>query len=161
MKPLGLTGTYEAIRSANGPAQHIAASLVGLTYAGMFVDMVPDVVLISWAAASVLVLASTIWLRRQWLKRFLLLDFTLSCMVLTFYFLHEPPAPDFVYHTMTATGMTSHSIGAHTMSMLDMFSHAVACVMMAAWSLYLSNLVHRQILEAERYEIVFEGEVLK
>jgi hypothetical protein len=37
----------------------------------------------------------------------------------------------------------------------------LACVMMAGWSLYLSNLVQRQLLEAQRFEVAFDGEVLK
>lgn len=161
MKPLGIKGTYTAIRTANGPAQHVAISLVGLTYAGMFVGMVPDLLVASWVGSSVLVLAATVWMTRKWLKSFLLLDFVLSCMVLTFYFMHDPAPAGPVYHVMTADGMHTATRGSHGMSVIDQFSHALACVMMAAWSLYLSNLVQRQILEAERYEVIFEGETLK
>ena len=161
MKPLGLHGTYQAIRTANGPAQHVAISLVGLTYAGMFIGMVPDILLGAWVGASVLVLIATVWLTRQWLKSFLLIDFVLSCMVLTFYFMHDPAPTGPVYHVMTADGMHTAVRGNHGMSIADKFSHAVACVMMAGWSLYLSNLVQRQQLEAERYEVIFEGETLK
>ncbi len=159
---LGISGTYQAIRSASGPAQHIAISLVGLTYCGMFVGMVPDIVLLSWAASSVLVLLATVWLKKIWLKRALLLDFVLSCSVLTFYFMHDHSAPTGpVYHVMTADGMRAGSRGQDPMNMLDMFSHSLASAMMAAWGLYLSWLVERQLLEAQRYEAVFEGEVLK
>jgi hypothetical protein len=69
MRPLGLHGAYQAIRSANGPAQHIAVSLVGLTYAGMFVGMVPGAILWAWVASSVLVLVATIWLKKVWQHR--------------------------------------------------------------------------------------------
>ncbi len=161
-KALGIKGTYQAVRSANGPAQHIAVSLVGLTYAGMFVGMVPDAILWAWVASSALVLIATIWLKKVWLKRSLLLDFTLSFMVLTFYFMHDPAPTGPVYHVMGADGvMQGHTRGNHGMDIIDKFSHAVACVMMAGWSLYLSNLVQRQLLEAERFEVDFEGEVLK
>jgi hypothetical protein len=161
-KALGISGTYQAIRSANGPAQHIAVSLVGLTYCGMFAGMVPDIVLFAWAASSLLVLVATIWLKKIWLKRSLLLDFTLSFAVLTFYFMHDHSAPTGpVYHVMTADGMQAGSRGQSPMNMLDMFSHGLACVMMALWSLYLANLVQRQLLEARRFEVTFEGEVLK
>lgn len=160
-KALGLAGTYQAIRSANGPAQHIAVALVGLTYAGMFVDMVPDIILGAWVVSSLLVLISTIWLSKIWLKRSLLLDFTLSCMVLTFYFMHDPAPAAPVYHVMTSEGMQAASRGPHGMSLIDQFSHACACVMMAVWSLYLSNLVQRQMLEATRFDVIFEGETLK
>ena len=161
MKPLGIRGTYNAIRTANGPAQHVAIALVGLTYAGMFVGMVPDLLLAAWVGSSAMVLVATVWLTRKWLKSFLLMDFVLSCMVLTFYFMHDLPPSGPMYHVMTADGMLMADRGSHGMSMIDQFSHALACVMMAGWSLYLSNLVQRQILEAERYEIIFEGETLK
>jgi lysylphosphatidylglycerol synthetase-like protein (DUF2156 family) len=159
---LGISGTYQAIRSSNGPAQHIAISLVGLTYCGMFVGMVPDIVLLAWAASSVLVLLATVWLKKIWLKRSLLLDFTLSFAVLTFYLLHDHSAPTGpVYHVMAVDGMRAGSRGQDPMNMLDMFSHSLACVMMATWSLYLANLVQRQLLEAQRFEVTFNGEVLK
>ena len=160
-KALGIKGTYQAIRSANGPAQHIAVALVGLTYAGMFVTMVPDAILWAWAASSALVLVATIWLPKIWLKRSLLLDFTLSCMVLTFYFMHDPAPSGPIYHVMAVDGMNIANRGDHGMNMIDRFSHALACVMMAGWSLYLSNLVQRQLLEAQRFEVAFDGEVLK
>lgn len=160
-KALGVKGTYTAIKSANGPAQHIAVALVGLTYAGMFVNMVPHIILWLWAASSALVLIATIWLPKIWLKRSLLVDFTLSCMVLTFYFMHDPAPNGPIYHVMTVDGMSASPRGHHGMSIADKFSHATACIMMAGWSLYLSNLVQRQLLEAQRFEVVFEGEVLK
>lgn len=151
-KALGIKGTYQAIRSANGPAQHIAVSLVGLTYAGMFVGMVPDAILWAWVASSLMVLVATIWLKKVWLKRSLLLDFTLSCMVLVFYFMYDPAPTGPVYHVMTADGMHTSTRGHHGMSLVDKIAHGVACVMMAAWSLYLSNLVQRQLLELQRFE---------
>lgn len=159
---LGIRGTYRAIQSASGPAQHIAVSLVGLTYCGMFAGMVPDVILWAWAVSSLMVLAGTVWLPKIWLKRSLILDFVLSFTVLTFYFMHDhniPTGP--VYYVMTVNGMEAGSRGQSMMSMLDMFSHGLACVMMALWSMYLANLVQRQILESQRFEVFFEGEVVK
>jgi hypothetical protein len=160
-KALGIKGTYQAIRSANGPAQHIAVALVGLTYAGMFIGMVPHVILWAWVASSVLVLIATVWLKKVWLKRSLILDFTLSCMILTFYFMHEPEPTGPIYYVMAADGMQMADRGGHGMNAIYKFSHALACVMMAGWSLYLSNLVQRQLLEAQRFEVAFDGEVLK
>ena len=159
---LGISGTYQAIRGANGPAQHIAAGLVGLTYCGMFAGMVPDGIIGAWAGSSLLVIFATVWFKKVWLKRALLLDFVLSFTVLTFYFLHDHSASTSpVYHVMTAHGMEAGSRGQDPMSMLDMFSHGLASAMMALWSLYLANLVQRQQLEAQRFKVAFEGEVLK
>lgn len=161
MRALGIKGTYNAIRTANGPAQHIAVSLVGLTYAGMFAGMVPNAVLVAWITSSVLVLIATVWMPKVWLKRSLIADFTLSCVVLAFYFMHSPEPAGPVYHVMTAHGMEAASRGSHSMGVLDKFSHGLACVMMAVWSLYLSNLVQRQLFEQQRFDVGFEGEVLK
>jgi len=159
---LGIRGTYQAIRTANGSAQHIAVSLVGLSYCGMFIGVVPDPILYAWAGSSGLVLLATVWFRKIWLKRALLLDFILSFTVLTFYLMHDHDAPTGpVYHVMKAHGMEVASRGQSAMGMLDMFSHSLACVMMAVWSLYLANLVQRQLLEAHRFEVAFEGEGLK
>ena len=158
---LGVKGTYREIRAANGSAQHIAVSLVGLTYAGMFVGMVPSVVLVFWISSSVLVLLATVWLPKVWLKRSLIVDFALSCIVLAFYFMPVPKPPVPVYHVTTITGMEAVSRGLYVMDHIEKFSHGFACVMMAVWSLYLSNLVHRQILERQRFDVGFEGEVLK
>jgi hypothetical protein len=128
----------------------------------MFVGMVPDVILWAWVASSALVLIATIWLKKVWLKRSLLLDFTLSCMVLTFYFMHDHAPTSPVYYVMGVDStMQGHTRGNHGMNIIDKLSHAVACVMMAGWSLYLSNLVQRQMLEAQRFEVAFDGEVLK
>jgi len=45
--------------------------------------------------------------------------------------------------------------------MIETVSHSAAVVMMACWSLYLANLVHRQMLESTRLVFVLEGEELK
>lgn len=158
---LGLKGTYESIRTANGPAQHVACALVGLTYAGMFLEMVPFPIVALWAMSSVIVMVAVVWLPKIILKTALLADFILSCMVLSFYLFHEPEPKGFTYYSMGANGITSHSPDMHSMSTVEVLSHTSAVVLMAAWTLYLSNLVHRQMLEKKRFEVVFEGEVLK
>jgi hypothetical protein len=160
-KALGMKGTYQAIKGANGPAQHIAVALVGLTYSGMFYGMVPDVVLASWIASSALVLIATVWLPKIWLKRSLILDFALSSIVLAFYLMPVPKPMVPVYHIATINGMEQVNRGMEVMSHIDHLSHGLAATMMAVWSLYLSNLVQRQLLEAHRFEVAFEGEVLK
>ena len=158
---LGIKGTYNAIRSASGPAQHIACSIVGLTYAGMFVGMVPDVILTAWALLSVAVLIAVVWLPKIVLKYTLLADFVVSALVLSFYLLHDPKPVGFVYYSLTPGGMTNHSPGMVSMSLVDQISHSAAVIMMACWSLYLANLVHRQLLEATRLVFMLEGEEVK
>ena len=158
---LGIKGTYQAVRSASGPAQHIACSLVGLTYAGMFVGMVPDPILTAWALLSVTVLVAVVWLPKIVLKYALLADFVVSALVLSFYLLHDPKPVGFVYYSLTPGGMTSHSPGMSAMTLIDQICHSAAVIMMACWSLYLANLVHRQLLEATRMVFVLEGEEIK
>ena len=160
-KALGISGTYQAIRSSNGPAQHIAVSLVSVSYAGIFSTVVPHILLLAWAASSLLVLIATVWLKKIWLKRALLLAFVLSCAVLTFYFMHDSPPTETVYYVMTAHGMEAGSRGQDPMSMIDMFSHGLACAITALWTLGLASLVQRQMLESQRFEAAFDGEVLK
>jgi hypothetical protein len=148
---LGVRGAYHAVRTANGPAQHLACAIVGLTYAGMFHTMVPDWVLIGWAAMSVMVMVAVVWLPKVMLKYALLGDFTFSALVLTFYFMHEPEPQGFVYYS-AANMRHGHAPGMTQMSFVDMMCHAGAVVMMAFWSLYLSNLVQRQLLEKARFD---------
>ena len=148
----GIASTYRSIRTENGTAQHIAISLVGFTYAGMFSGMVPDEVLWAWVGTSVAVLIATVWLTRWWLKRALIADFFLSCCVLSFYMMHEPAPKGFVYYSRTAEQMKVHMPSHTPMTMWDEVSHISACVMMALWSLYLANLVHRQMLERMRFD---------
>ena len=148
---LGIRGAYQAVRTANGPAQHIACSIVGLTYAGMFHGMVPDLILWGWAAMSVMVLLAVIWLPKILLKVALLGDFTFSALVLAFYFMHDPKPVGFVYYS-AANRRHGQAPGMTQMSFVDTRSHAGAVVMMALWSLYLSNLVHRQLLEKARFD---------
>jgi len=158
---LGLKGTYQSIRSASGPAQHIACSIVGLTYAGMFVGMVPTAILVTWALLSVLTIVAVVWLPKIILKYTLIADFVTSAMVLSFYLLHDPKPVGFVYYSLTPGGISSHAPGMTSMTMIETVSHSAAVVMMACWSLYLANLVHRQMLESTRLVFVLEGEELK
>jgi len=158
---LGLRGTYEAIRTANGPAQHLAAATTGVIYSGMFVDMVPNPILISWAAVSVLIIGAVVWLDKKWLMILLIIDFVLSCMVLSFYLMHDPAPVGPVYYSMNNGNMVRYAPMQHEMSMIDMLAHSVASVVMALWSLYLANLVMRQRLERQRMVFVLEGEEVK
>jgi hypothetical protein len=158
---LGLRGTYNAIRTANGPAQHIACAIIGITYAGMFYCMVPDLILAGWVGTSLLVAVSVIWLSKRILLGALLADFVLSMLVLTFYLMHDPAPVGPVYYSMSMGNVSRYAPQEMSMNMIEMFSHGLATVIMAAWSLYLANLVHRQILERERMVFVLEGEEVK
>lgn len=148
---MGLKTVYDAIRTANGPAQHISCALVGLTYAGMFAGMVPAPILWGWASMSALIILAVIWLPKIILKYSLLADFVFSNLVLTFYFMHKPAPTGFVYYS-SGSMQRGYNPTDHGMSIVEQLSHGSAVVLMAAWSLYLSNLVHRQILERKRFD---------
>jgi hypothetical protein len=158
---LGLRGTYNAIRTANGPAQHIACAIIGITYAGMFYCMVPDPILIGWVLSSVMVAVSVVWLSKRILLGALIADFVLSMLVLTFYLMHDPAPTGPVYYSANLGGVARYAPQEMSMNMIEMFSHGLACGIMALWTLYLANLVHRQMLERERMIFVLEGEELK
>ena len=153
MKAYGLRGTLEKVRSANGPAQHIACAICGAIMAGMFVKHVDAYLVTAWAGMSVLVLVATVWLPRILLKYTLLADFFLSMIVLFQYMMahdHSPKAQ--VYHVMRSDGtMNGYTRGNDGMTMIDQMAHAAALIWLAGWSLYLANLVHRQILEHRRF----------
>lgn len=151
-KSLGIKGTYAAIKSANGTGQNIALALVGLTYAGMPCFFVPALVLYSWTASSLAVVVSTVWLSKVWIQRALMLNFLVSCVALSFYLLHDlvPSSP--IYYVMTIDGMDAVDRSNHSMPLMDSISYGFGCIVVAAWSLYLSNLAHRQILECERFK---------
>jgi len=158
---LGLRGTYNAIRTANGPAQHIACAIIGISYAGMFYCMVPDLILIGWVLSSVMVAVSVIWLSKRILMAALIADFVLSMLVLTFYLMHDPAPVGPVYYSMSLGSVARYAPQEMSMNIIEMFSHGLASDIMAAWSLYLANLVHRQMLERERMVFVLEGEEVK
>jgi hypothetical protein len=154
MKAYGLKGTWEKVRTANGPAQHIACAMCGLIMAGMFVNHVPTALVCIWGTMSLMVVFATVWLPRILLKYTLLADFVLSMIVLFQYMMHHgPTSMQPVYYTMTATGMQQAVRPGMDMpmSMVDEIAHAAALVWLAGWSLYLANLVHRQILEHKRF----------
>lgn len=155
MTAIGLRGTIDRIRTANGPAQHIACSITGLIIAGMFANMVHAGIIAAWALMSVLVVVATIWLSRTVLKYVLLMDFVLSMIVCFQYLMYEPPKPvHMVYYSMTSTGMQAAVRPTIEMPMgvIETAAHVGAVVWLSVWSLYLANLVHRQILERKRFE---------
>jgi len=127
----------------------------------MFVDMVPNSILTAWALLSVAVMVSVVWLPKIILKYTLLADFVVSALVLSFYLLHEPAPKGFVYYSISAGNVSRHAPGITQMSLVDTLCHSVAVVMMACWSLYLANLVHRQMLEKQRLVFVLDGEEVK
>lgn len=154
MRAYGLRGTIDRVRTANGPAQHIACAVCGVIMAGMFVGHVNAYLVIAWGCLSVLVVLATVWLPRICLKYTLLADFFLSTVVLFQYMLK--PASDViipVYHVMTVNGMEKALRPTHEMHMstIDQYAHAAALIWLALWSLYLANLVQRQILEHKRF----------
>mgnify|MGYP000191385050 FL=1 len=158
---LGLRGTYQAVRTANGPAQHIACAIIGISYAGMFYHMVPTPILIGWVFTSALVAVSVVWFSKMILKLSLMADFVLSMLVLTFYLMHDPAPSGPVYYSMGMGGVARYAPQEMSMNIIEVFSHGLACGIMAAWSLYLANLVHRQMLERKRMVYVLEGEEVK
>lgn len=154
MKAYGIRGTIEKVRNANGPAQHLACSMSGLIMAGMFVGHVNSHLICIWGTMSILVAVATVWFSRVLLKYTLLADFFLSMVVLFQYLMYEAPVSMHpVYHVMTADGMSTATRPNDPMhmTMVDEVAHAVALIWLAVWSLYLANLVQRQILERKRF----------
>ena len=154
MKAYGIRGTIEKVRNANGPAQHLACAMSGLIMAGMFVGHVDSHLICLWGTMSILVAVATVWFSRVLLKYTLLADFFLSMVVLFQYLMYEAPKPMHpVYHVMTADGMSTATRPTDPMhmTMVDEIAHAGALVWLALWSLYLANLVQRQILERKRF----------
>jgi hypothetical protein len=120
----------------------------------MFYDMVHPSIIISWAGTSVLVLIATVWFSRVYLQYTLLVDFVLSVVVLFQYVMYEPPQPQsFDYYTMGANGMEAahRPMMAMPMTTLDEVAHIAALLWLCIWSVYLAELVHRQRLEAKRF----------
>lgn len=154
MQAYGLHGTFEKVKNANGPAQHLACAMCGLIMAGMFVTHVETTLICAWGTMSLLVVFATVWLPRIILKYTLLADFVLSMIVLFQYMMYEPPKPmENVYFTATANGMEQavRPMAHMPMTTVDEVAHAAALIWLAGWSLYLANLVHRQILEHKRF----------
>lgn len=154
MQAYGLQGTLEKVRNANGPAQHIACAMCGLIMAGMFVNHVETTLICIWGSMSVFVVLATVWLPRILLKYTLLADFVLSMIVLFQYMMYDPPKPMApVYYSTGINGMeaVSRPMTHMPMTTVDEVAHAAALIWLAGWSLYLANLVHRQILEHKRF----------
>ena len=129
MKPIGLKGLYRALRSANGPAQHLLMGIWGLiTTAGFYQVGVPTFLLISWAIASLAVVYCTIWTGKPTLLRAIKTDTIFSIMVLTLYLYEE-----------YTTGITTPVFFA---------GRVVAGSVLVLHGLYLIDLVQRQIHEA-------------
>lgn len=122
--------------------------------AGMFYEMVHPVIVGLWAFMSIAVVLATVWMPRPVLMYTLLTDFVLSLVVCFQYLMYEPPKPIVpVYHVNTAQGMQaairpSMEMG---MGMVDTAAHVAAVIWLSLWSLYLANLVNRQILENKRF----------
>ena len=154
MQSYGLQGTLEKVRNANGPAQHIACAMCGLIMAGMFVTHIDTTLICIWGTMSVFVVLATVWLPRVILKYTLLADFVLSMIVLFQYMMYDPPKPMApVYYSTGMNGMeaVSRPMSHMPMTTVDEVAHAAALIWLAGWSLYLANLVHRQILEHKRF----------
>tara|TARA_R110000796_G_scaffold15597_2_gene49569 strand:- start:7501 stop:7977 length:477 start_codon:yes stop_codon:yes gene_type:complete len=154
MKAYGLKGTLDKVKSATGPAQHLACAVCGLIMAGMFVGHVNTTLVCFWGGLSLAVILATVWMPREFLKYTLLADFFLSTVVLFQYLMKpDPTVITPVYHIMTASGMQQAARPSHSMhmSMIDQYAHVAALLWLALWSLYLANLVQRQILEHKRF----------
>lgn len=128
---LGIKGTYQALRTANGTAQQIACSIWGVLVSGSLVGSTPPVALFALAGVSASIIAALIWLPRIWLQRALTVEFIASVVVFALHFFGRWPTSTPPEIIATA----SHSLSA-----------AALCV----WALYLANLVHRQLLEKQR-----------
>ena len=120
----------------------------------MFVNHVETTLICIWGSMSVFVVLATVWLPRILLKYTLLADFVLSMIVLFQYMMYDPPKPTTpVYYTNSMNGMevASRPMAHMPMTTVDEVAHAAALIWLAGWSLYLANLVHRQILEHKRF----------
>lgn len=130
MKPLGIQGLKQALRSANGPAQHLLMGVWGLiTTAGFWQVGVPVPVLLAWALASITVVYCTVWATKPTLLRALKLDTMLTVMVLSLYLWEE-----------WITGI---------MTPVFFAGRVLAGSVLAMHGFYLIDLVHRQILDAQ------------
>ena len=136
MKPLGLKGTYQSLRSANGTAQHLLLSSWGIIAAGGFYAVgISNLHLIAWVLASVLVAYCTIWRGKLCLLWALRLDVMLSAIVLAEYLYIE-----------WDTGINT---------VVFFLGRLAAGVILLVHGLYLANLVRRQMLEHKRFEVEF------
>jgi hypothetical protein len=136
MKPLGLKGTYESLKSANGTAQHILLSLWGIIAAGGFYHVgISNIHLVAWVIASLLVTYCTVWRGKWCLLWALRFDVMISAIVLAEYLWIE-----------WDTGINT---------MVFFIGRLAAGGLLLAHGLYLANLVRRQMLEHKRFEVEF------
>jgi len=159
---LGLRKTAEAIKNANGPAQHIMYSVWGFIIAGMYVDMgVSNYILLAWVSCSLLTAGAVVWLSKNFLKRILLADVLLSALVLGLYISETTfgghSGVDPIYYVNTINGMEpamKNTMG-HTVdslgSLSNFISHILPCLVLIFHGIYLANLVERQELERKRF----------
>ena len=140
MKPLGLKGTYQSLRSANGTAQHLLLSIWGIIAAGGFYAVgISNLHLIAWVLTSILVAYCTIWRGKWCLLWALRLDVMLSAIVLAEYLYIE-----------WDTGINT---------LVFFLGRLAAGVIMFVHGLYLANLVRRQMLEHKRFEVEFISDI--
>lgn len=136
MKPLGLKGTYESLRSANGTAQHLLLSIWGIVAAGGFYAVgINNLHLVAWVLASFLVVYTTIWRGKWCLLWALRLDVIISFIVLAEYLWIE-----------WDTGINT---------LVFFLGRLAAGGILCLHGLYLANLVSRQMLE---YKVFVEQE---
>jgi len=135
------------VASANGQAQIVSYSLWGVLLAGMFWDACPDhvpnPVLAAWGALSLACLPVAIWAPKKILQVLLVADMVLTTVIAAMYFAHDPEATTLVYKVQES--------GEFVQSSVSMVFSEIALVWMIAHSLYLANLIQRQILEAKRF----------
>lgn len=157
---LGLKGAWNAIKTSNGTAQHILYGIWGFIIAGMYIDMgVPNSLVTFWALASLVTIFVVIWMSKKLLKLLLLLDVSLTALVLGLYVSHayvvEPMFMEPIYHVSTAEGMVVAQralVVLHDFSSWSMFiSHILPCLVLILHGIYLANLVERQELEKKRF----------
>ena len=139
MKALGIKGTYEALRSASGTAQHLMFSVWGVIAAGGFFALgISDFHLIAWVSASIAVMYCTVWAGKTWLLWALRVDVMITLAVLLEYFAvianEGIPTPVFFLARLAAAST------------------------LLVHGLYLSNLVRRQILEHKQFADILEVE---
>jgi hypothetical protein len=139
MKPLGLKGVYESLRSASGTAQHLLLSVWGIIAAvGFYAVGISNLHLIVWIASSLFVLYCTVWRGKVCLLWALRLDVMITAIVLAEYLYIE-----------WDTGINT---------VVFFLGRLAAGVILLLHGLYLSNLVRRQILEHKKFESILEVE---
>lgn len=139
MNALGLKGTYESLRSANGTAQHLLLSIWGIIAAGGFYAVgISNLHLLAWIAASVLVAYCTIWRGKWCLLWSLRLDVIITAIILAEYLYIE-----------WDTGINTA---------VFFMGRLMAGIILLCHGLYLANLVRRQMLEHKRFEVEFISE---